>query len=263
MISEQIEHIKMKIAPLRKQIIEHPLYANIQNLEDLHLFMNYHVFAVWDFMSLLKSLQNHLTCTSVPWLPVGDASIRYLINEIVLGEESDVDLYGNRSSHFEMYLDAMERAGADTASIQKFVRHLQDTGNVDAAIRQAEVPEEVATFLRFTFQVIDSKKPHLIASVFTFGREDLIPDMFLSIIDQLHKQFPDKIEAFKYYIERHIEVDGEHHSHLALQMTADLCKTDAAKWKEALEASVKALEMRKLLWDGVLKQISLIKKAEV
>jgi hypothetical protein len=87
--------------------------------------------------------------------------------------------------------------------------------------------------------------------VFTFGREDLIPDMFLSFIQELKKQFPDKVDIFQYYIERHIEVDGDHHAHLAYAMTEELCGEDAAKWEEATEYVIGALQARIGLWDGV------------
>ena len=90
-----IEKINQSIEPLRQEIINHKVYSNILTLDDLKIFMQFHIYAVWDFMSLLKSLQNNLTCTSVPWFPKGSAETRHLINEIVLGEESDVDLDGN------------------------------------------------------------------------------------------------------------------------------------------------------------------------
>ena len=96
-------------------IAHHKLYSAI---EDMRVFMQYHVYAVWDFMSLLKSLQRNLTCVNVPWFPIGDADTRYLINEIVTGEESDVDQNGIRKSHFEMYLEAMDQCGADTSGIK-------------------------------------------------------------------------------------------------------------------------------------------------
>ena len=88
---QNIQKINVAIEPLRQEIINHKVYAEIKDLEDLKIFMNFHVYAVWDFMSLLKSLQNNLTCTSVPWFPVGNTKTRHLINEIVVGEESDVD----------------------------------------------------------------------------------------------------------------------------------------------------------------------------
>src|SRR5579862_1762934 len=117
MMNERIAALKAEIEPLRQQLIQHDLYKNINSIDDLNIFMEHHVFAVWDFMSLLKSLQQKLTCTNVPWVPVGSANARYLINEIVLGEESDVDADGNRISHFELYLRAMQQAGASTEGI--------------------------------------------------------------------------------------------------------------------------------------------------
>ncbi len=98
-MQEHLDKIKANIEPLRQQIIHHKVYSAIRTIEDLNVFMEHHVFAVWDFMSLLKSLQNKLTCTSVPWFPRGDADSRFLINEIVVGEESDIDSHGIRKSH--------------------------------------------------------------------------------------------------------------------------------------------------------------------
>ena len=82
------------------------------------------MFAVWDFMSLLKALQNQLTCTKIPWMPTGDPELRHFINEIVLGEESDVDQNGEYFSHFEMYTNAMRSCGADTSSIEQIVQQM-------------------------------------------------------------------------------------------------------------------------------------------
>lgn len=246
-----IESMQLAIEPIRQQIINHETYRSICDLDDLGTFMEYHVFAVWDFMSLLKALQNRLTCTTVPWFPVGDANTRFLINEIVVGEECDVDIDGIRKSHYEMYLDAMQQAGARTQNIQKFVQLLREGVPVEKALEESGTPSEAAEFVKFTFEIIESGKPHVLSAVFTFGREDLIPDMFLSIIQELQERFPNEVSKFKYYIDRHIEVDGGHHSHLALEMTTNLCGDDPQKWLEAQDAVMKALELRKRLWDGV------------
>ena len=254
-MNAQIAHLKKVIEPLRQEIINHKVYSMIHDIEDLKIFMQYHVFAVWDFMSLLKTLQNNLTCTSVPWFPVGSADTRFLINEIVVGEESDVDLDGNRKSHFELYLDGMEQCGASTKQMRLFIDDLKLNGNVKEALRVSKTPSQAREFVDFTFDVIASKKSYLQSAVFTFGREDLIPDMFLSVINTMHENFPDEISIFKYYIERHIEVDGGHHSQLALQMTANLCGTNEEIWLEVEEVVVQSLERRIGLWDGIYEQI--------
>ena len=219
--------------------------------------MQHHIYAVWDFMSLLKSLQNNLTCTSTPWFPVGDPETRFLINEIVVGEECDIDLNGNRKSHFELYIDAMNQCGANLSEIQTFITTLKQTKNLNEAFNAAKTPEKAKQFVNFTFKTINSNKDYLQSAIFTFGREDLIPGMFMSIINDIHKNFPDNISIFKYYLDRHIEVDGDHHSHLALKMTSNLCGTNLAKWQEVEDGTIESLKMRINLWDSVYDQITL------
>lgn len=254
-MTDKIEKIRKTIQPLREDIINHKVYSAIKDINDLKVFMQYHIFAVWDFMSLLKALQNNLTCISIPWFPKGLADTRHLINEIVVGEESDIDSFGNRKSHFEIYLDAMQQCGADTSQIEKFISILKITGDFKVAFTASETPKEACEFVDFTFKVIGSNKDYLQSAIFTFGREDLIPGMFVSIVNDIHKNFPDSISIFKYYLERHIEVDGDHHSHLALQMTSNLCGTDDQIWKEAEQATIESLKKRIDLWDGAYRQI--------
>jgi len=251
-----VNMIQGRIEPLRSKLLNHPVYLKMNDIPDLRLFMEYHVFAVWDFMSLLKTLQNGLTCTSVPWVPIGSPDTRYLINEIVVGEESDLDANGIRISHFELYLQAMQQAGADVSCIQSVLNDLKKGIDLPSILSDLNVPEEIQEFVLFTFDVIASGKIHLIAGVFTFGREDLIPGMFVSIVDKMHWSSQADLSIFKYYIDRHIEIDGSHHSHLALQMVAELCGTDVAKWAEVHDYAVKALQKRILLWDAIHAKIS-------
>ena len=258
----QTERIKESINPLTDNIVHHKLYSAIEDIQDMRIFMQYHVYAVWDFMSLLKSLQKNLTCVNVPWFPVGDADTRYLINEIVTGEESDVDLNGIRKSHFEMYLDAMDQCGADTSGIKVFIASLQTGSNLKDAFKIAKTPAAAQDFVNFTFEIINSNKTHLQSAIFTYGREDLIPGMFISILNDIDRNFPDSISIFKYYIERHIEVDGDHHSNLAIQMTDNLCGEDENKWDEALVSIKEALGKRINLWDGVFNEIVSTKKLQ-
>lgn len=250
-----LESIKKNIQPLKEEIINHKIYQHVNSMEDIRIFMSYHVYAVWDFMSLLKSLQNELTCTSIPWFPKHSPETRFLINEIVVGEESDLDQNGNRKSHFELYLEAMIQTGANVNCINNFIEELQNSFDFSLAYQQANTPKAIREFVDFTFEIINSKKTYLQAAIFTFGREDLIPEMFMSIINKIDKNFPNEISIFKYYIERHIEVDGGHHSHLAIQMTENLCENNPKYWEEAEDAIILSLKQRIKLWDAVYEEI--------
>lgn len=246
-MNERIKSLNKKIEPFKIDIVNHSLYNKLKSANDIKVLMENHVYAVWDFMSLLKSLQSILTCTSSPWKPKGDPEIRRLINSIVLEEESDVDEKGNPSSHYEMYLDAMTQCGANINPIQTFVANV-DSNNIPS------VNEGVDAFLKTTFNIIDSNEPHKIASAFTFGREDLIPDMFTAIVKEYNTD--NKLNKFVYYLERHIELDGGEHGPLALQLITDLCGSDEKKWEEVELTAIESLIARKKLWDVVLCQLS-------
>lgn len=241
-MNPKILEINKNIELYKEEIVNHPLYKKLNSVEDIAILMEHHVYAVWDFMSLLKALQSILTCTSSPWKPVGDTQIRRLINSIVLEEESDVDADGKPSSHYEMYLDAMKQSGANTSPIECFVKDVA-SNNIPL------VGEGIDGFLKSTFDVIDSGEAHKIASAFTFGREDLIPDMFTAIVEEYNTN--NKLDKFVYYLERHIELDGGEHGPLALQLISDLCGEDEIKWKEVEETAIKSLIARKKLWDVV------------
>ncbi|MCP9753957.1 DUF3050 domain-containing protein [Lacihabitans sp. CCS-44] len=254
-MNTDLENLIRKTEDLRDDIINHKVFSVIETLDDLRIFMQFHVFAVWDFMSLLKTLQNSLTCTSVPWFPKDFGELVYFINEIVLCEESDIDSRGIRKSHYELYIDAMNECNADTTSIDMFLEVLGKTKDFNCAFSKSETPIEAKKFVEFTFEVIKIQKPHILAAVFAIGREDLIPKMFFSLVNELDLNFPQHLSLFKFYLERHIEIDGDHHSDLSLKMIKHLCGNCENLWIEAEVFSIESLKKRKELWDGAYNSI--------
>ncbi|MNX31282.1 hypothetical protein D3C86_614660 [compost metagenome] len=257
-----IQTINSSIQPQKELLLQHPLYKKVQTIEDLQCFLESHVFAVWDFMSLLKALQAKLTCTTTPWFATKNTETRYLINEIVLAEESDLTIDGRRQSHYEMYIEAMESCGANTVGIEHFLSEVNSLHNIFVAIKKSNLHPNIKAFLDFTFKVIEEGKTHKIAGAFTFGREDLIPSMFTEILKSFQENFPETdLSKLIYYFERHIELDADEHGPMAMQMITELCGTDAQKWAEVEEISILALEKRIGLWDAI--EESIMMKAEM
>lgn len=246
-MNPKINLLNSNLTKYREEIVNHPLYKKLNSVEDIAVMMEHHVYAVWDFMSLLKALQSLLTCTTSPWKPVGDGKIRQLVNSIVLEEESDVDKENNPLSHYEMYIDAMKQCGANTSAIESFVSNVSTT-NIPS------VNDGVDAFLKTTFDVIESNETHKIASAFTFGREDLIPDMFTAIVNEYNTE--NNLDKFVYYLERHIELDGGEHGPLALELISNLCGDDDDKWREVEETAIACLVARKKLWDSILANLN-------
>ena len=257
-MSESIEFSQEVIAALRAKLNTHPLYQAIQTLDDLRIFMENHVYAVWDFMSLLKYLQLTLAPTTVPWKPTSNPSTRFLINQIVLGEESDEGLpdeHGNPTyaSHFELYCDAMREVNADPSLAIHFSNTALEQG-IDTALSLNPVPAPASRFMRSTFDFIATDKPHVVGAAFALGREQIIPEMFRAFLRKMNitqREAP----AFLYYLDRHIHLDEDFHAPLALKMINELIGNDPGRLREAEDAAIAAVEARIVLWDGVLQAI--------
>src|SRR5260370_36978106 len=119
------QQLEITLAPWRERVVAHPLYAHLGDEGTIRIFMVAHVFAVWDFQSLLKALQRLVTCVEVPWLPTSDPEARRLLNEIVLDEESDQAPGGGYLSQFEVYLQAIREYGANVTPLQTFLGQLR------------------------------------------------------------------------------------------------------------------------------------------
>lgn len=244
------------VAPYRDAVQKHPLYGELTSLDRVQRFLEHHVFAVWDFMCLLKALQRQLTCSTVPWLPVGDPQTRRLINEIVLAEESDELPDGRVLSHLELYLEAMTESGADSSRIVSFLSRLELGRPVRAALLDAEVPVAARAFVLQTLDTVERDQSHAIAAAFAIGREQMIPPMFVQIVRALAEARTGKLETLLLYLERHIKIDRDEHARLAAQMLERLCVDDRPKWEEATRAAISALEARRRLWDAVLEEMA-------
>ena len=245
-----LSRIKLK----QQELYNHRLLTQnvIKDLDGLHIFMEHHVYAVWDFMSLLKSLQHYVCPSTTCWVPTKwmRAGAARLINEIVLGEESDIDLNGTGSiTHHDLYCQAMLEVGADGKDFESFIERVRYDGFREA-IEYSNVPAASQKFMEDTFTFIETGEAHIIAAAFCFGRETLIPDMFTRLSTQLNLT-KDQAPKFHYYLERHIQVDGEEHGPASIELIETLCDHDPVHIHEAEQAALHAIESRIRLWNDV------------
>jgi len=244
-------HLEASIEENRKKVLNHQVYADLDNIVALRTFMEHHVFAVWDFMSLLKRLQQDTTCEQVAWYPTADRDSRRMINEIVLGEESDEIAPGKYQSHLELYIEAMEEVGASTQSIDHFLMELKKGSNPARAIHLFGIPRAARIFSEWTWSVSSARATHEVAAAFLFGREDLIPDMFRSVLEDLGQG----VRKFRLYLDRHIELDEGSHGPLAKAFLVNLCGDREDYWQQAFLIAKEALDSRERLWNGVMAAI--------
>lgn len=254
-LSPAEQHLATSLQPSLDKIEAHPVFGKVGSEDQLRIFMEHHVFPVWDFMSLLKFLQAELAPSGWPWMPRPHPDLVRLINDIVVAEESDKLPKSHRgdsshASHFDLYLMAMHEVGANTTPITEFLEVVRTQG-LDAALEAPMVPAPSRTFMRNTFALLSEGKAHQVAASFSFGRENAIPGMFHSLLSKLAVG-EDRAPIFHYYLKRHAELDGDEHGPAALRLVATLCGDDPSKIDEAVTAAKAALESRARFWDGVV-----------
>ncbi len=236
----------------RLELTQHPVYSRMSNLRHVQTFMEHHVYAVWDFMSLLKALQRKFGCFRVPWTPSAFPAAVRLLNDIALAEESDVGLDGECQSHFGMYREAMRAAGASTAAIDRLVEIVDDSPGQLPDLESIALPESAKKFVDATFGVISRDDSIEMAATFLYGREDLLPGLFTKIVAQVSQEHSGRLDVFLHYLQRHIEVDEGEHGPAAERLLEILCDGQADRIDRARLAASDALRHRMLLWDGIL-----------
>jgi len=217
--------------------------------------MSWHVFAVWDFMCLVKRLQRELTSVESLWVPSDAPLAARLINEIVLGEESDEAPDGNYISHFELYLLAMKEIGADTRPIENFIGLIRKNTPVEEAMKKLSVDTHIQSFVNNTINTVVNGNLYQVLGSFVFGREHVIPNMFKGLLDTWHIDESDA-PMFVYYLKRHIELDCDEHGPAALKIIQSITKENQAAIQQLTCSAIDAINHRAALWDGMQKAIS-------
>ena len=255
---DNLEYYKKEIIVLKNKIYKHKLFH--KNLETKHIryFMESHIFSVWGFMSILKSLQYSLSRNSLPWVPTENTrnGLTSFINEIVLSEESDYIEGIGYVSHFEIYLEAMKEIGADNSKILKLIDCINREGSAYNVINNLDILDEVKDFIRFDLDTaLSGDLPKIIGS-FTLGREKVIPNMFEHIVQSVADA--SATNKFTTYLNRHIDIDGDRHGPLSAKLLDKLCCSDK-NLKVAYQAGIDSLNLRLKVWDKISDNMSLDK----
>lgn len=249
------------IRPLQEQLNQHPVYNALRSRRDLAEFMRHHVYSVWDFMSLIKYLQQRVAPASYPWIPQGDGNVRRFINELVLEEESDQagpeGADAGFASHFELYCQAMQEIGGSAQDMLAFLRVVQEQG-IEAGLALPTVPEPARRFTRTSFAFLDADRPHCVAAALALGREHIIPAMFRAFLRDIGVS-AEEAPTFHYYLNRHIHLDEDFHAPLSIRLLESLCEGDEQRLLEAEAAARDAIQARIAFWDGVLEALEPIR----
>ena len=244
------EAVARAVASMRDALVDHTVFEQIHDTSTLRTFMEAHVYAVWDFMSLVKRLQLDFTCVTLPWTPPKHRHAARLMNEIVTGEESDIGLDGHAISHFDMYLNAMQDVGADTTQIRSFVANVQSLPDWQSAVAAMEAPAHVRQFVTHTLTVACTGSTAEVMGAFFYGREDVIPDMFSRLLRDW-KIDAASVPALTYYLDRHIQLDADEHGPAAKLIVDDMLTEDPSLTSSMIAGAQAAIASRLELWDGV------------
>ena len=233
-------------------LYDHPLYNSIKTPNHIRQYMYNQVWCVWDFMTLVKSIQLKLIPPSILWQPPKYPTLAAYIYEVLLTEETDKSIRQNENaSHFQTYLEAMQQSKVDTKAIDKFIELLRSGASFDKAITKCDIHKEAREFVENTYAFANSEL-HISTAVFCLSREGIIPGIFNSLLSNLNldKDF----QILNWYLNRHIYLDSESHGPLSIKLFKTVVDTKK-KEKEALEAALSALKARNKFMTHIYKSL--------
>ncbi len=255
-MDDKLHDIVIGIQPLVDAIAHHKLFRAITSIARLRRFTEIHVYAVWDFICLLKALQRKLTSQHLFWSPPINPLGCYLVNSLVAEEESDCIEHNHYLSHFELYLQAMQQCGADIRGIRQFIANIHPEQSLASLLVSNNLPKPAQGFIQDTFEIIE-KESHVIAASLAFAREQITSTMFTQLLNTFEppEDSSYSLQLFRLYLQRHIELDSGQHSQQSQRLVATLCGSDKCKWDEVLEAAWFSLNSRLQLLDGIYHQV--------
>jgi hypothetical protein len=126
-------------------------------------------------MSLLKRLQQDMTCIAVLWFPADNAKAARLINDIVIGEETDVGPAAPMSA-ISIFTSAQWRTSPPAPLQFDRFRALVLVGvPVEIALARIGAPPHVQAFVAHTMRLANSGSTEEVLAAFFYRREDIIP----------------------------------------------------------------------------------------
>jgi hypothetical protein len=96
-----------------------------------------------------------------------------------------------------------------------------------------------------------------VLAAFFYGREDIIPDMFRRLLKALGGAGRDSnsLRYFIYYIDRHIELDGDSHGPMGRELLKDFVAGSPQRHERALRAARNSIKARIELWNGTFSKL--------
>lgn len=234
-------------------LINHPLYNSIKTESDIKMYMFNQVWCVWDFMTLVKSIQIQIIPPNILWTPPKFPELGAYIYEVLLTEETDKGYNSEtNSSHFQTFLKAMKESSVDTSSVDKFIELLENGNQFEIAIDSCGIHKEAKEFITTTYEFAKSDL-HISIAVFCLSREGVIPDMFMNLLANV--SLSNNYKIFNWYLNRHIYLDSQSHGPLSIKLFKTIVDTKQ-KQEEALQASLKALKARNKYFNYILDSIN-------
>jgi hypothetical protein len=119
------------------------------------------------------------------------------------------------------------------------------------------VPSHVRDFVGHTMTLVNSATTEEVLAAFFYGREDIIPEMFRRLLRTIYnaEHRDDRLRNFIYYIDRHIELDGDSHGPMGRELLEGLVAHSPHGTERALRAACSSIEARIDLWNGTLTKL--------